>query len=279
MQYKKSFFYALAFIALFATCQPKVTSTSKNANALPANALVNNGIMLVPVSPPSPAFETAKLALKNLPNGSVIADTGKLKFDFDVQNYQLGNQTPDATQKKCANSTKGQHIHLILNNEPYTAHYTPEITQTIKKTGNYVALAFLSRSYHESLKHKQAYTLTQFSVGKNLPPSSFDSKAPHLFYSRPKGEYIGEADIENILLDFFLVNTELAKNGNKVRVTINNKATFTLTQWQPYLIKGLSEGENTVKLELLNAKNELVQSPFNPVQRTFKLFKSEPIKP
>ena len=72
-------------------------------------------------------------------------------FGFEVTNYELGVQTEDATTRGIANSGKGQHIHFILNNGPYSAHYESVFSKSLN-VGNYVMLAFLSRSYHESIK-------------------------------------------------------------------------------------------------------------------------------
>ncbi|MCB9042557.1 MAG: phosphopeptide-binding protein [Chitinophagales bacterium] len=200
---------------------------------------------------------------------------GDVAFDFTVENYELGNQTADAAQKLCANSAEGQHIHLILNNQPYSAYYTADFMKEL--TDNYyVALAFLSRSYHESIKEKNAYVLWDFVVGDMKEVPSIDLQAPHMFYSRPKGNYVGEGNIENILLDFYLTNVSLSPDGNKVRATIDDKE-FMLTSWEPYFISGLGLGEHTVKLELLDNQNQLVQSPFNPVTRKFSLFEDEPL--
>ena len=57
-----------------------------------------------------------------------------------------------------ANSSGGQHIHLIVEDKPYEAHYTNTITVQGDLTSK-VFLAFLSRSYHLSLKHEAAHYL------------------------------------------------------------------------------------------------------------------------
>jgi hypothetical protein len=66
------------------------------------------------------------------------------------------------------------------------------------------------------------------------------------------------------------VNTEISGSGNKVRATINGKE-FMIDEWQPYIVKGLPMGENTIKLELVDGQGNLVESPFNSVSRTFTL--------
>ncbi len=231
-----------------------------------------NGIKIF-AAPASTDFPEAALSLKSPAGGSIIPE-GKDTFNFDVKNYELGTQTPDADQKLCANSAKGQHIHFILDNAPYVASYIPQIVQDVKP-GHHVLLAFLSRSYHESLKHKKAYILKEFNVGKDVK-DNFNEKGPHLFASRPKGEYVGDKEIKRVMLDFYLVNCTLSEKGYKVKATIDG-TDFILTKWQPYIIEGLPKGENKIKLELLDKNGYSVASPFNGAERTIQL-KTEPLK-
>jgi len=135
--------------------------------------------------------------------------------------------------------------------------------------GQHVILSFLSRSYHESLKHRGAYDLRVINVGSALAPTTplIDVKAPNLFYSRPKDTYAG-ADAKRIMLDFYLVNTTLEPGGNRVRATINGTE-FMLDRWLPYQMEGLPAGENTVKLELINGSGNMIPGPYNSVTRTF----------
>lgn len=138
--------------------------------------------------------------------------------------------------------------------------------------GYYVALAFLSRSYHESVKADDAFAIIDFVVDKaskkNVIP---DLSKPHMFYSRPKGTYKG-ADAEEVLLDFFLANVDLSPEGYKVIATINGKEE-TITKWAPYVMQGLDNGKNTINLKLVDGSGNMVASPFNNVTRTITLEK------
>src|ERR1043165_3210886 len=231
-----------------------------------------NGIKIY-AAPASTDFPEASLSLKSPAGGSTLAE-GKDTFTFEVKNYNLGAQTPDADQKMCANSAKGQHIHFIWDNAPYQASYADKIAQDVK-SGHHVLLAFLSRSYHESLKHKKAYILKEFKTGKD-DKDNFNEKGAHIFFSRPKGEYVGDKEIQKVLLDFYLVNCTLSEKGYKVKATIDGTP-FILTKWQAYVLEGLPKGENKIKLELLDKKGYSVTSPFNGAERTFQL-KTEPLK-
>lgn len=211
----------------------------------------------------SVAYENAKLSLKE----SQITESGHL-FSFDLENYNLGVQSPNTFDYQLANSAKGQHIHFIINNGPYYAKYTTEFVHEKwdQTSDNNVVLAFLSRSYHESVKNKNAYFLTQ--IGGEVSNKK-DLSKELLFYSRPKGVYKG-TDTERVLLDFYLVNTSLAPNGNKVRVTIQDTE-FLIDEWAPYYIEGLPKGEISIKLELIDSNGYLINSPFNPSVRTVVL--------
>lgn len=231
----------------------KANTETKKREARPS------GISLDLLPSESPTYADAKLKLvsaKTLKNGQVA-------FNFNVENFDLGAQSLDAAEKSIANSEKGQHIHFIENNSLYSAHYEADFTKELSE-GNHVILAFLSRSYHESLKSGSAAVITQVQVGEGAKEIDLDQ--PIMFYSRPKGTYKG-ADTKNILLDFYLHNVALEIGGYTLRATINDME-FIITRWLPFVIKGAPLGELHVKLELLDAEGNLVNAPFNPVERT-----------
>lgn len=202
------------------------------------------------------AFPDAVLKMKTPQVDGTLP--GKQLFEFEVENYELARQTEGAEERHCANSQKGQHIHFIVNNGPYAAHYESSFEAELLE-GNNVVLAFLSRSYHESIKNGTAHVLKTFQIGDQ--PSTFDHDAAHLFYSRPKGSYQGE-DSKKILLDFFLLNTELAENGNKVKVLIDD-VDFELPSWQPYFVEGLEKGKHTFRIQLIDKSGDFIEGPFN----------------
>ena len=204
----------------------------------------------------SPDYDKAKLTLKSF-------NESTNEFNFEVDNYELGIQTESEFKFKLANSAKGQHIHFIVNNDPYSAHYTNKFQKKLKN-GQNIILAFLSRSHHESVKNPNAYVFTQVGEGEKI-----DLETQYLFYSRPKGTYTGE-DTEKLLLDFYLVNTSLSSDGNKVRVTIQDSE-FLIDEWAPYIIEGLPKGEISIKIELLNFQGKLIETPFNPSVRKITL--------
>ena len=206
----------------------------------------------------SPAYENAKLEID-----TIAFKEQEYSFKFNVLDYNLGEQTEKEFSFDLANSGKGQHIHFIVNNGPYSAYYSNEFNKNLEQ-GNNVILAFLSRSYHESVKNPNAFFLTQIGEGDKI-----DLSKEFLFFSRPKGTYTG-TDTERLLLDFYLINNSISPTGNKVRATIQG-AEFIIDEWVPYYIQGLPKGEISIKLELINSEGDLIQTPFNPSVRKVTL--------
>jgi len=71
------------------------------------------------------------------------------------------------------------------------------------------------------------------------------------------------------MLDFYPVNAPLGTDY-QVKAVVNGKEEFMIDNWQPYFLKGLPMGENTVELTLMK-DGAAVDAPLNPVKRTFTL--------
>jgi hypothetical protein len=265
-------FPLVILLGLFIGCQPPASEEDTDTEpAMAEKGMEAPAEITLTKLEGSPAFAEASLALPKKPTKG---QNGQYTFNFEVKDYELGAQT--TAPMAMANSGKGQHIHFIVDNGPYAAHYEPTVvTEQLSEPGNHVVLAFLSRSFHESVKNLEApssFVVGQYQTGDGDYEQA-DFSAPHLFYSRPKGVYVGE-DTKNLLLDFFVLNADLAPDGYKVRATINGQE-FMLTEWVPYVLNGLPMGELTVKLELLDADGMAVPGPFNVVERKVTLQEAE----
>jgi len=224
----------------------------------------------------SPSFSDARLAIAEV-TATPVGDSVKINFNFEVKNYKLKNQTEDAPNKVCSNSDKGQHIHFIIDNKPYVALYEPHYEITVAKNSEHYVLCFLSRSYHESLKHKGASVLYHFKTDNNGSVEKLkEPKTPMVFYSRPKGDYIGK-DASNVLFDFYVWNSHLG-NHCKILAYItsgNTITSMTIDKWKAYSLKNLSMGKNNIRLTLLDKNGDIVNGPFTEVSRDFNLTEQE----
>lgn len=253
--------FLLAF-CLLASCNSDTGKTTEQETD-DITATVPKGEMKYVVTPFPDSYEFLDANMADMKYKS-----GTFNFDIKGEKYKLGQQTPDAPQKMCANSAKGQHIHLIVNNEPYMAKYTPTFDVDLPD-GDHFVLAFLSRSYHESIKTDQAHKAVKATVANKSITATTPLKQPMLFYSRPKGTYVGTADTKKVMLDFYPVNATIGRDY-MVQADINGEI-HMLDKWQPYFIEGLPMGENKVTLTLVDAEGKAVDTPLNPVTRTFTL--------
>jgi len=259
--------FLFSFLFVFTACQ----DGAKTADSTSKKETVKE------VTPPHTANKykltpfTASTAYSDAKLESVSMKEGKIEFNVDGgSSYELGQQTPDAPQKNCANSAKGQHIHVLVDDKPYAARYTAAFDDLKIDAGQHYMLAFLSRSYHESIKTPDAFLAIKTSIhGNGNMLKSAKITEPMIWYSRPKGTYTGKAATDKVMLDFYLVNTDL-QNGNTVKADINGE-THIIHNWQPYYIEGLPMGKNKITLSLLDKDGNVVKTPQNPISREFTL--------
>jgi hypothetical protein len=181
---------------------------------------------------------------------------------------------------------KGQHIHVILDNESYEADYDswrafnpPDGKFNNLKEGTHTLRAFPVREWHESIKQPDgAFDLVVFDVKRSTPGLNIDQKAPLLTYSCPTGEYKWEEDPRGILLDFYVTNATLSPNGYKVKYTLNGTKSVVLDRWEPVWWKydELTPGDQKLRLELLDSNMKPVpfkvgEADYNRTERAFKV--------
>ncbi|HOU47128.1 MAG TPA: hypothetical protein PLL99_04945 [Chitinophagales bacterium] len=266
----------LLIALVFSNCNRKANAASKNTSDNKRTAtlttMTKNGITLTELYSPE-TFDNATLE-QALSTNTEDLDSNKFTLTFKTNNYTLGTQTSMTDIKTCANSAQGQHIHCIIDNEPYSALYNSTAKLNAMKDGQHTVLTFLSRSYHESIKNKNAFSLTSVITGTSRYTARYaqpDFSKPMLFYSRPKGTYTG-IETDAVLLDFYLVNCDLSKDGYKVKANINGNE-FILNKWCGYFMEGLPIGETNIKLTLLDKNGKQVDSPYSYSERKITLKK------
>lgn len=161
----------------------------------------------------------------------------------------------------------GNHIHVILDNQPYEAYYEIDTPFELKNLapGQHTLRVFASRPWHESYKNAGVFQMVTFNVQNSqatlATKVTVNAKKPLLTYSRPKGEYKGAA-ADAIMIDFWLANTKLKGDGGKYQVhySIDGGAPQMVDKWEPFWLSGWSAGKHTVKLELVDAAGKLVEN-------------------
>lgn len=181
----------------------------------------------------------------------------KLGLRGDLKGYQLHLDPV---------SGMGNHLHVILDNEPYEACYDvgqPFVLQKVAP-GKHTLRVFAARPWHESYKNSEAFQMLSFTVrgdsemakSETTTPiaGEVDPTKPLMTYSRPKGEYKGE-DAGPMMIDFWLLNAKLKGDGGEYRIRyfIDDDNPRYIDKWEPVWLKGWTPGKHTVRLELLGA--------------------------
>ena len=214
----------------------------------------------------------------------------KLELSGDLKGYR---------PMKEMTTGMGNHIHIILDNQPYEAFYNLENEFELRNVadGAHTLRVFPSRPWHESYKSEGAFQMVKFTVknggaeagkptttntgntmanansntnsnaapeGKDVPSSTagnVDAAKPLLTYSRPKGEYNG-ADAEAIMIDFWLTNAKLQGDGGEYRVkySVDGGEAKFIEKWNPIWLAGWTAGKHTVKLELVDKSGTLADN-------------------
>lgn len=193
------------------------------------------------------------------PKNDEVLESGKeVTLSFSVKNYRTGKEI-------------GQHVHVIIDNEPYIAHYDANEPLVIKDLapGTHTLRIFPARHYHLAIKKGDVFKTVVFHVEKKSDEFTFDPSKPYLTYSRPKGSYDAES-AKQLLLDFYVSNMELGKDA-KVQYTVNGK-TAELDKWTPVLLDALPPGEHEVELKLVDMDGKpIVNGGFNHTKRTITI--------
>lgn len=268
MRFLKDFFTYITIISLI-SCVGKEESSSEKItfdNEIGELTVMEREGIRISEVPNNKSFVGARLSL-NSPGNHDSLKPGLYQFNYDSENFELGKVLENPHYPTFREADEGQHIQFSSNNSPVQARNSFHFQNELLK-GNNVILAFLSTSYSQSIKSNESFSLVNYKVGET--GRDFDMEAAHLFYSQPSGIYAG-LNSEKILLDFFLVNTSLSENGNKVKATIND-VSFLLHKWTAYAIEGLHKGTHTIRLELIDQNGNLIPGPFNDSgERTFEI--------
>lgn len=243
-------------------------------------------IRILPVAR-TPEANTVTLSIAIPKNGQLFSKT-PVWVQFRIDGFALGaGSSQFERSKEIANSKMGQTVRVVVDDHPYFAVNEPAVDPFDEsgyyyntsykfeipyklKSGMHTLQVFPARSYGESLKGDRTYQAITFYVGDKETNPEINLNAPYLTYNEPSSQ-MAYREGAPILLDFYISNCELTQDGYKVRLTIDGKVKRTLSSWQPYYIYGLSRGEHSIRLQLIDEKGKQVQGVFNDVQRSIKV--------
>lgn len=229
------------------------------------------GLELVASPDVAPERPDARVGIASPEELGQFSEGDVVAVEFTLSGYQLDEPTPGGEERGLARAP-GQHLHVILNNEPYEAIY--DISAPVEfedlPAGTHHLRAFPGTDWHESVKSPGAFVHRVIQVGQGEVEPRVDPDTPLLTYSRPVGEYAG-AEADSVLVDFYLTGARLSPDGYRVRVTVEGLGEAMIEDWAPHLLLDLPEGEHTVRLELLDPDGALVPGEFNRTERVISI--------
>src|SRR6266566_7645332 len=161
--------FLLVFTLLFASCS---AANSDNASTTATSSVTPPATQTLTVIPrpqkildlmkargeqdeAKPVLKIVSPAKDAVINGSTVEV--KLELSGDLKGYM---------PHKDPTTGKGNHIHVILDNQPYEAYY--DINQPFElrnvTEGKHTLRVFPSRPWHESYKNEGAFQMVEFTV-------------------------------------------------------------------------------------------------------------------
>lgn len=299
----RSFVFLIAALLLTACGAPVANNSSSNATNATSNSSPAATQILTVVDTPQrvkdmmatrgeqdkaePTLKIVEPAANAIVNSSTVKV--KLALSGDLKGYK---------PHKDEATGMGNHIHVILDNQPYEAYYDLDQEFELRNVadGEHTLRVFPSRPWHESYKNDGAFQMVKFTVkngnadsnkpattnsgqqmsnansnanaapkeGKDMQNSTagaIDAAKPLLTYSRPKGEYKA-AESDPVMIDFWLANVKLKGDGGqyRVRYTIDAGDPKYIDKWAPTWLSGWTAGKHTIKLELVDEDGGLVDN-------------------
>ncbi len=277
-----SFLPGVSMNLLLATAAVAIVGTAFFGDQTQSDRPQKETIRVMPVAKtPEPATTILALAM---PKNEQVLNGNPVWIQFRIDGYSLGSNSQFDRASEVVNSNMGQTVHILIDNQPYFPVNEPAIDPFNEdgwyydmsykfalpfnlKDGMHTIRMFPARSFGESLKNDRTFVAMNFYLGDQTNRPGMDLNKPYLTYNEPSDEFDLVEDMP-VLLDFWISNCELTSDGYKVRLTVDGRSNRLLTSWQPYYIYGLKKGKHTVRLELVDSKNQLVPGLFNNVERT-----------
>ena len=243
-------------------------------------------VRIIPMDPtPEPFHVRTRI---EFPEEGSVQNSSVVSGQVRLEGYSLGTDSEFPRSKEIWNDPKGQGLHIFIDNQPYfevnealldalddvEEYYDETANFDLPgklKSGMHVLRVFPVRSFNESLKGDKCFDARKFYYKEKIDDPNIDLKKPFLTYNEPQGEY--DYGPQPLLLDFYLTNCDLSKDGYKVRLTIDENNQRILTSWIPYYIYGLKKGAHKIRLELLDRQNDPVKmnKAFNDVTKALIL--------
>jgi hypothetical protein len=268
-------------------CLSVLVLASSMARAADINAQKPNEgeVRVVPVSP-TPEGDHVRVYIV-FPKEGDTKNSNPVSMELRITGYPIGTDSDFPRKNEIFNDRAGQAVHIVIDDRPYFEineafvealdnsenYYDQSLQFDIPfklSPGAHTIRIFPVRSFNESLKGNGCFASGTFYFKEKGALKNIDLSAPYLTYNEPQGEY-DYSPSEPVLLDFYITNCQLSRDGYKVELAIDGKKERVLTSWIPYYLYGLKKGTHKIHLQLIDPANKPVPGAFNSVDREIVL--------
>jgi len=199
-----------------------------------------------------PPFEDVSIELMQR---NVKFRRGANKLEFNINKFVLGEKTAAEMEKGLVKETNGQY--LVAVGTKREKRFSNQIDYELTKGDNHL-LVFLCRSYGVSVKSTNSYVFHNINTDTLDGKVTTNERSPFLYLNSP--EQKSRFTISDpVLLDFYLVNLNLEKQGSFLKLKIDSEE-FKLSKWCAYTIEGLELGEHSISLEAFDREGKAIDS-------------------
>lgn len=243
-------------------------------------------IRVVPIKPTPDPDNVETLII--FPKNNQIIYSNPVKLQLLLTGFPVGLDSDFDRRRLIYNNPRGQALRIFVDDYPFISlyksftdafteddlyfdkYFNTSIPYNLEE-GAHLLRAFPVRSYGECVRSPEAFEARIFYLGDRANGLKINLKKPFLTYNEPTAEH-SYREGKPILLDFYLSNVMLSRDGYKVRLTIDGKIRRLLIKWLPFYIYGLKKGTHTIRLQLLNEQNKQVPGSFNDVHKTITIY-------
>lgn len=228
---------------------------------LSGGGLQRAGMPLQEVSVPEPVRQLQVALAGRQPVVEILSPTDGSVLDGSPWSLRL--RVHDWPLVDAGPGGPGPHLVVQLDQEPPRIWTSLEGTMPPLSPGSHRLTVYAAMPWGEALRSPGAWRQIRVHRTAANPLALPDPDSPQLLPVSPRPQ----AGEEPLLLDWLLLNAPLQQlRGSvepwRVRVEINGDA-FLLDQQTPLWLRGWRPGVNALRLELLDARGEPMNPPFN----------------
>jgi hypothetical protein len=247
-------FVALLFFSCGSEYSHNYTEENVNAELVKHNyrpIILSQGNITLTEVIDIPPFEDVSLELMQR---NVKFRQGANKLEFSINKFILGEKTASEKETGLVRESNGQY--LVAVGKTGEKKFSKQFEHQLIRGDNHL-LTFMCRSYGISVKSPKSFAFYNIKTDTLDGEVIQNKKSPFLYLNSPEQKQRLSIS-EPVLLDFYLVNFNIQKQGSYLKLRIDSEE-FKLYKWTAFSIQGLTVGEHNISLEAFDREGKAIE--------------------